>query len=184
MDNKFVKKTKIHFNIEEINKGLKFILSDDDMKSVLEETNQLSFCGETFSDGLFNINSETLSRNNIKKETKYTTLNHRFKNTIWEKIWNTLYNFENYKSCRMTLRKMKPKTSLIFHKDYSIRWHVVIETNPFAFMTFLDRKSNEFSSFHIPKDGYVYFTNTKFWHSAVNAGTADRYALIISTYEN
>lgn len=184
MNDKFIKKTELCFNVNELDAGLQSILENSIAKHTLENINQLSFCGDTYEDGLYNKNAYKLSRHEVRNESKFTELNQDFKNTIWEKIWQEVKAFSQYPVCRMTLRKMKPGSSLIFHKDYSIRWHLVIKTNPFAFMTYLDRDNNTFLSYHIPKDGYMYFTDTTFWHTAVNSGSEDRYAIIISTYEN
>ena len=185
MNNDFIKKTNLHFDINEIIAGLELILEHKDMSKILENYNQLSLCGENLEDGLYNIKAKNkLSRTTVREEKKFTNLNNNFKNTIWEKIWESLKNYSEYNICRMSIRKMKHGTSLLFHKDYTIRWHLAMKTNSFAFMTFLDKNNNNLLNFNIPSDGYIYFTNTTIWHTAVNAGSEDRYSLIISTYEN
>ena len=90
MNNDFIKKTNLHFDINEIIAGLELILEHKDMSKILENYNQLSLCGENLEDGLYNIKAKNkLSRTTVREEKKFTNLNNNFKNTIWEKIWES-----------------------------------------------------------------------------------------------
>jgi hypothetical protein len=51
-------------------------------------------------------------------------------------------------------------------------------------MTFYNKHNKEYVTEHIPVDGHVYLTDTTQWHTAINSSYEDRYAIIISTYEN
>ncbi len=100
-----------------------------------------------------------------------------FKNTYLEKIYHQLQLTFNKKVARIRLMYLPPKTCYSLHFDATVRYHIALETNPAAFLIF----KNDLPA-HIPSDGFVYFADTREWHSAMNGGDEGRLHLVISLF--
>jgi len=73
---------------------------------------------------------------------------------------------------RMRLLKKKPFDANSWHRDPEARIHIPIYTNPGSIMVINNHCT------HMPADGYVYFTDTRGYHMAVNGGEQDRVHLV------
>lgn len=184
MKHTYITQTPLNFDLDELNSQLSELLEETDIQECLTEFRQISFCGKDIFDGLYNVGPTVKKLERIwHLEKNYANFNERFVNTIFKQVWDQVKNYSHLPICRMTLRKMLPGTSLIFHKDGNIRWHLALRSNTGCFMTFYNKQSREYLTQHIPVDGHVYLTDTKKWHTAVNSSLEDRYAIIISTFD-
>lgn len=102
-------------------------------------------------------------------ESEFTVFNEKFKNTVFEEIYNILT--AHYKVGRVRLMQSKPKTCLSWHTDSSPRIHLPIKTNPGCQMVIENQVQ------HMPA-GTWWLTNTLLPHTAFNASTESRIHLV------
>jgi len=103
------------------------------------------------------------------KETDFTILCSQFVGTLFEEVYNSLYN--RYNIGRVRLMRSKPKTCLSWHTDSSVRIHYPIKTQEGCFMIINDEVK------HLSLNEW-WFTNTLLYHTAMNASTEDRIHLV------
>jgi hypothetical protein len=112
-------------------------------------------------------------------EEEFTELNADVPNYT-KKILQQLAEHENFKLGRVRYMLLEPKRGLTVHYDTSERYHLVIETNPYAYISHtVKTNSVKAMCFHLPKDGYFYCVNTKQEHFVYNGGTEPRIHLVI-----
>ena len=122
-------------------------------------------------------------KNTDKDEADYNQLNPVYKGTVFEQIINDLDGLR----ARVMTRSRHSCYSM--HKDRTLRYHLAMNTNPYAYMYFPDDlNSSEFYStageheiVHIPADGYIYETDTRLWHSAINCGNDSRTHFVLAS---
>jgi hypothetical protein len=102
-----------------------------------------------------------------------------FKNS---KFLNILSNLKE-STKRIRLMRIKPRSCYSFHYDTYRRLHWALLTFPECHMSFQSSVNNEFTGFHIPADGFGYWTDTKIKHTAVNPTMEYRYHLVIDIIE-
>jgi secreted Zn-dependent insulinase-like peptidase len=97
-----------------------------------------------------------------------------------KKILNQLAEQENFKLGRVRYMLLESKKGLTVHYDTSERYHLVIETNPYAYVAHT-AKTNSVKAlcYHLPKDGWFYRVNTRQEHFVYNGGTEPRIHLVI-----
>ena len=90
--------------------------------------------------------------------------------------------FQKIEIGRARLMRLAPKRGLSVHTDTSERYHLVIYTNPFAYIshTFNPEASVAAVSFHMPDNGYFYKVDTTREHFVYNGGKTERVHLVIS----
>lgn len=93
-----------------------------------------------------------------------------YANTYFKTVYDELCR--HMKIGRMRLLKKKPFDANSWHRDPEARIHIPIVTNPGSIMVVNNHCS------HMPADGYVYFTDTRAYHMAVNGGEQDRVHLV------
>jgi hypothetical protein len=87
---------------------------------------------------------------------------------------------QNFKLGRVRLMRLLPKTGLSLHKDTSVRYHLVLETNPQSYIAQSFEKGNMAAlCFHIPADSTFYKVDTTKGHFVYNAGWTPRIHLVI-----
>jgi len=119
------------------------------------------------------------SPNNIL-EWNFTTISPIFENSLFINLIDKL----KYKTKRIRLMRMKPRSCYSLHYDYHKRLHWALITFPECHMSFRDEKDlGMFSGFHIPADGYAYLTDTLKYHTAINPTLNYRYHLVIDIIE-
>jgi hypothetical protein len=75
---------------------------------------------------------------------------------------------------------LESKKGLTVHYDTSIRYHLVIETNPYAYIAHtVNTSSVQAMCYHLPSDGYFYQVNTRQEHFVYNGGLSPRIHLVI-----
>ena len=113
---------------------------------------------------------QEVQRENYVDESMYSEFVQDFKNTYFEKVYNTLS--EKYKMGRFRLLLLEPRTSLSWHRDPEPRLHIPVFTNPGAHLVIADGLK------HLPADGGVWFTDTRNYHTVFNGGEENRIHLV------
>jgi hypothetical protein len=80
---------------------------------------------------------------------------------------------------RVRYMRLAPKTGLSVHADNSVRYHIVLQTNPHAYIAHTMRGSISAVCYHMPADSYFYEVNTMTEHFVYNGGNTDRIHLVI-----
>ncbi len=73
---------------------------------------------------------------------------------------------------------LAPKSCYSLHQDPTKRYHLVLKTNPQAFLIFA-----EAGLFPIPADGRLYQVDTRRPHTAMNGGEENRVHLVFAEAE-
>lgn len=94
----------------------------------------------------------------------------KYKNTVWEKLLNTLA-IGNYGEARVI--KLDIERCYTAHADIDDRWHLSLDRGK-HFLVDLDTLE-----LHSTKLGYWYNMDTSILHSAVNFGDNPRYQLVV-----
>jgi hypothetical protein len=101
-----------------------------------------------------------------------------------EKLQDTL----KIKTGRIRFMKMLPKTGLTVHYDSEVRYHLALQTNPYAHFGFRTEPvitdicdlPNTGITFHLPKDNHWYRADTTKFHWVFNGGKEERIHLVVN----
>lgn len=104
------------------------------------------------------------------KETDFTEFNEDFKSTSLYEMYKAVPNIGRFRI--MTMDGPKCYT---LHRDFSMRYHYVIETNPDCL--FLFPGVNQM--FNIPCDKNLYLVDTRFKHTFVNGSRKRRIHIVM-----
>jgi hypothetical protein len=123
------------------------------------------------------FNRETRTR--LANEHDFTQWSPDFPTYIKTAI-DLLEKAENFRVGRVRFMRCMPKCGLSYHVDESIRYHLVIATNPSAFFIGAVEGKDEIAHcFHLPRDNYFYKVDTTVLHTVYNAGNDPRIHLVI-----
>lgn len=115
----------------------------------------------------------------IANESEFTELNINTPEYIKTKL-EELSLLENIKIGRVRLMRLLPKAGLTVHSDTSVRYHLVLKTNPTSYIAHTFNGGNVAAlCFHIPADGYFYKVDTTKPHFVYNGGHEPRIHLVI-----
>jgi hypothetical protein len=87
----------------------------------------------------------------------------------------------NFKCGRIRILRLMPNRGMSVHADTEERFHLVIKTNPHAYMFKVDKETNVPIGQHIPADGYFYKVDTTLDHFVFNGGKEERIHLVLNT---
>jgi hypothetical protein len=87
---------------------------------------------------------------------------------------------------RVRFMKLLPKTGLSVHRDPGFRYHLVLKTNPRAYISHsVDATNSDCSDlpvaascYNMPLDSHWYRIDTKQWHWVYNGGPEERIHLV------
>jgi len=81
---------------------------------------------------------------------------------------------------RVRYMLLDTKQGLTVHRDTSVRYHLAIDTNPYAYIAHsVNTNSVKAMCYHLPDDGNFYCINTKQEHFVYNGGAESRIHLVI-----
>jgi hypothetical protein len=80
---------------------------------------------------------------------------------------------------RIRFMRLLPNTGLSLHDDETIRYHLVIKTNPAAYVAKGSFTVSSAVCYHVPADEHFYIVDTRLPHFVYNAGMEDRIHLVI-----
>ena len=108
-------------------------------------------------------------------DLSYRVISDEFRGTYFEEILRALpFHFG-----RTRLMSIPPQKCYPVHADRTVRYHLAIDTNPFAYIFFPVQKQ----MFHVPADGHLYRMDATYPHSAVNCGPFQRTHLVVVSDE-
>jgi hypothetical protein len=107
----------------------------------------------------------------LYNEEDFTHLCDRFKDTLFEKVYNELN--AAYKLGRVRFMKTQPKSCFSWHRDSSSRIHYPLKTQDGCFMVI------ENEVVHMPKHTW-WWTNTEEYHTAVNSSSEERIHVVFT----
>jgi hypothetical protein len=116
-----------------------------------------------------NIHSKPSVRKVPLKENDFNTLCSKFKNTLFEEVYNEMS--KKYVLGRIRIMKSLPKTCLSWHVDNTTRLHLPIKTQEGCFMVIEDEV------FHMKENAW-WWANTTVPHTAFNASLEERIHLV------
>lgn len=105
------------------------------------------------------------------EEMQYRVINREFRGTYIEEILESL----PFRYGRTRLMSIPPQKCYPIHADDTIRYHLAVDTHPFAYIIFPTKKA----MYNIPNDGYVYRMDARYLHTAVNCGPLLRTHLVV-----
>jgi hypothetical protein len=115
----------------------------------------------------------------LANEAEFTELNANIPKYLKSKLLE-LAREENFSLGRVRFMRLMPKTGLTVHADTSVRYHLVLKTNPTAYIAHVFHAGNVSGlCFHIPADGYFYKVDTTKPHFVYNGGSDPRIHLVI-----
>jgi hypothetical protein len=87
---------------------------------------------------------------------------------------------------RIRFMRLPPKTGLSVHKDAEVRYHLVLQTNPKAYIaheTIYHRPDSQLPTtstcYHMPQDNHWYEVDTRQVHWVYNGGSQERIHLVV-----
>jgi hypothetical protein len=96
-------------------------------------------------------------------------------------IIEQLMQIENIKIGRARFMLAPPRQGLTVHRDFEIRYHLVLKTNPNAFFgERVDEGDLTAKCYHVPADGYFYKVDTTRDHFIYNGGMEDRIHMVLN----
>jgi hypothetical protein len=114
------------------------------------------------------------------KESDFSEWNPSLPNYTKTLLENLMLS-ENIKIGRARFMRAPPRQGLTIHKDFEMRYHLVLKTNPNAlFGERVDDGDVVAKCYHIPADGCFYKVDTLRDHFIYNGGTEDRIHLVLN----
>ena len=181
--------TKINFNVD-----LDNVISDLNSLLAVHPWPEINFekqlpgnqLGITYRPGAENIILDASGSLYDKKLEKFTAKETDF--TLWNpntpsytrSIIEKLAEFENTKFGRIRFMRLMPKTGLSVHPDFEQRYHLVLNTNKYAYFgEHVGLEDQAAKCYHVPADGYFYKVDTTREHFVYNGGWEPRVHLVI-----
>lgn len=116
----------------------------------------------------------------LNRESDFTEFNietPKYLTSILEKFCK----FQNIELGRARFMNLVPNTGLSVHRDTSVRYHLVVKTNPHAYIGHTFNVGNVSSlCFNLPANGHFYKVDTTKEHFVYNGGSENRIHLVIS----
>lgn len=109
------------------------------------------------------------------EEMEYRVINDEFRGTYIEEVLESL----PFKYGRTRLMSIPPQKCYPVHSDETIRYHLAVDTTPFAYIVYPSKKA----IYNIPTDGYLYRMDARYLHTAMNCGPILRTHLVIISDE-
>ena len=109
------------------------------------------------------------------EEMEYSVINKEFRGSYFEEVLESL----PFRYGRTRLMSIPPQKCYPIHADATIRYHLAVDTHPFAYIMFPSKKA----IYNIPNDGYLYRMDARYLHTAVNCGPVLRTHLVLITDE-
>jgi hypothetical protein len=122
----------------------------------------------------------------VSEEFDFTEWNLDQNSYIRQQI-ETLERNHNLTCGRVRIMRLLPHVGLSVHRDDEVRYHLVLKTNPKAYIAHNVVDNNPERSvlpttsvcYHIPMDGYWYMVDTRQIHWVYNGGEEERIHLVV-----
>lgn len=117
----------------------------------------------------------------IAKESDFSEINEHVGNYT-KNVLADLATFLGVSFGRIRYMRMPMKQGLTVHRDFEVRYHIVLKTNPNAMFGQTVAEDDVVAKcYHIPADGHVYKVDTTRDHFIYNGGWDDRIHLVLCT---
>ena len=114
-------------------------------------------------------------------ESEFTEINYLIPDTLKQMLLG-FAKFQGIHLGRVRIMRLPSKRGLTVHRDTTIRYHLVINTNIDSFFGFRDLRQIDgvaAKCYHIPADGHFYKVDTTKIHFVYNGGKTDRTHIVI-----
>ena len=186
----FIKRLNIQGDPAAVLEEFNGIISEGEPQQVWRKMNQLGFnhrptttnIWEDATGSLFDrINNTWRGR-----ESDFTNWNIPPTSTIRQQI-NHLQSTIDVPLGRIRIMRLLPRTGLSVHKDLELRYHLVLQTNPKAYIAHetndIDPQRSDLpttaATYHLPLDNYWYQIDTRETHWVYNGGTQERIHVVV-----
>jgi hypothetical protein len=170
----FLKRLDVQADLEQINLDLNYVLT----KTTWGVENQIGLTHRPNPVDMWKDATGSLYDrvNNIElvSEQAFTELNAEF-----PAYTKTVLNRLGISLGRVRYMRLAPKTGLSVHADNSVRYHLVLQTNPYAYIAQTMRGPIGAVCYHMPADTHFYKVDTTLEHFVYNGGTTDRIHMVI-----
>lgn len=181
----FIVRTGLSSDIERMRESLSTILLQCEWARLNQiGLNYRSGASDTWHDGAGSL-YDTRTGNHTADEHDFVEWNVVPEYLLGEldKLGHTLGR-GGYRSLgRVRFMRLLPKTGLSIHRDRSIRYHYVINTNVYCMLANYYQSDNALQScgrmYHLPADGHWYTVNTLQHHTVYNGGNTERIHLVV-----
>lgn len=183
---KFIERTNTSADISEMRVDLSRIVKrigwprkyDSDGKPL--SSNQIGLNHRPGAKDQFLDNVGSLMAQTIAKEKDFTEYNDMIGQHTFEALERLCEN-ENIKLGRVRYMLLPEKSGLTVHWDTEIRYHYVLQTNPYAFFgETVNEDGLTAKCYHIPADGYFYKVDTTREHFVYNGSREPRIHMVIN----
>lgn len=176
----FIEKLKLTADIEQVNRDLEQILTYTKWgtENQIGLTHRAQPKADVWKDCIGSLYDRETGLD-IANEAEFNTVNSLVPEYLLSKL-NELASSENFKMGRVRLMRLPSKAGLTVHADTSVRYHLVLKTNPTAYMAQAFKAGNIGAvCFHMPADGYFYKVDTTKHHFVYNGGLEYRIHLVV-----
>lgn len=115
----------------------------------------------------------------LARENEFVHFSNEFRHTYFFEIYQTLNQWSGGKIRRTRLMNLPPRACYSVHQDPSVRYHLVLSTNPHALFIFLNGRLVA-----LPANGEIYRLDTRLLHTAMNGGERERIHLVFCERED
>lgn len=176
----FIKKLDLSADVTQVENDLNTILSYTDwgIENQIGLTHRKILKNDIWKDCVGSLYDRETGVD-LANEEEFTEMNVNVPGYVKEKL-QELSILENCNLGRVRFMRLMPKTGLTVHADTSVRYHLVLKTNPFAYIGHTFNAGNVSAlCFHIPADGYFYKVDTTKHHFVYNGGLDPRIHLVV-----
>lgn len=182
MNNNYLKQIDFQVDLQELNKDLDYILSNHDFK-----WNQFGFTYRPKTK-MEKLHHDSVGPFHYEEREQEADLPFPKSESDWSEFIPTFvgsYFHWIYKNVpiefgRMRIIELLPKKCLSVHTDFQDRHHIVIRTNPTAYIFFEESDETRYVD-KIPGDGHLYWAKTSIKHTTFNGSFSEpRYHLLFS----
>lgn len=177
----FVTRLNFTANLEQVQRDLDEILT----KTSWAHEQQIGLTYRPGATDLWKDSTGSLydRENNIElhKEEEFSEFNSSTP-VYLSSLLNEFCNFQGIKIGRARFMRLLPKTGLTVHADTTERYHLVIYTNPVAYIANTLKNAGTVAAvcYHMPADSNFYKVDTTREHFVYNGGKTERVHLVIS----
>jgi hypothetical protein len=170
----FLEKLNIKVDIVQVRNDLATILNLTDWSgNQIGLTHRALPQANLWKDCIGRLDIELMSESNFSELNEQTP-------SYTKHILHQLANTENIKLGRARFMRLLPNQGLSVHKDNSIRYHLVLETNQHSYIAQgVNQTDFKAVCYHIPSDGHFYKVDTTKEHFVYNGGKTERIHLVI-----
>lgn len=176
----FIKKLDIEADVSLVQAGLDSVLTMTDwgVENQIGLSHRKIVNGNIWKDCVGSLYDRETGVD-LANEQEFSELNENIPEYLKSKL-EELAVAENINLGRIRFMRLQSKTGLTVHADTSVRYHLVLKTNPHAYIAHTFHAGHVSAlCFHIPADGHFYKVDTTKHHFVYNGGLEPRIHLVV-----